>query len=77
MSTSEAKARLYKTAQFTTTTRGFWPHLTADPVRVRFMHVERNHLHNCHEPVYACYADMADESLIGTYFERALERFVL
>ena len=75
--TPEAKARLYKTAVFSDTIKNLEPELTSDPVRVVFKFVQRNALFSCDEPVYAVYRDMTDESIIGTYFERALTRFVL
>jgi hypothetical protein len=77
MSATEAKARLYKTAEFSAPMRNLEPHLTTEPVRVVFMSLQRNEPFKCDEPVYAVFGDMTDESFIGTYFERALTRFVL
>lgn len=80
MTESEHKGRLYKTAQFTQAAVSS-PHslgkLTRDPVRVVFHIRTWNAVFQRDENVFACYRTMDDTTLIGMYFEAALENFCL
>lgn len=74
---TEAKARLYKTAFFSAHAHELEPRLPSGPIRVMFMTKAWNAMYLRHECVFACYTTMEDTSYIGSYFENALERFVL
>jgi hypothetical protein len=68
----------YKTARFTDEARRL---VASDApggfVRVKYFTTAWNAFYDCHEDVYACYSGMTDDTLIGTFFERALHNFVL
>ncbi|MPQ56264.1 hypothetical protein [Duganella sp. FT27W] len=72
-----SKAPHYKTADFTTLARSYWPHLPAECVRVVFDSLKRNIKYQEDEPLFRVYRTVDDDSFIGHYFARALKDFTL
>ena len=72
-----AKTPHYKTAEFTTLARSYWPHLPTECVRVVFDGIRHNAKYQEDEPLFRAYLNMDDCSFIGHYFARALKEFTL
>lgn len=63
------------TARFSGPAHSMQRGLPTIPVRVKFMYTVLNVYHGRNEPIFACFLDDDDSSLIGTYFENALFDF--
>ena len=74
--TTPGEAKFYRTARFTVETIDkIKPRLLHDGfVKVVYLQHEYNAMYGCDEAIYMCYDH---EGLVGTFFERALENFVL
>lgn len=71
------QAQQCRTAVFNAAARDLQPNLPTEAVHLRYLQHTFNVKFQRHEAVFACYTDASKryESLVGTWFEGALDQF--
>lgn len=75
---SPSQAQLCRVAKFNSAARDLQPSLPTEAVHVHYMHHTFNVKYQRNEAIFACYTDANKHllTLVGTWFEGALEHFV-